>query len=165
MAGCPKGRWTSSRFLRLGCVVSLPSAQSRCPCPVEAHLPSFAGSHGLWPTPGEHTYARALSFSLIDSTSYGIRWPLDNLQILPYFAPYQGRSRRYRRRFEGDQTWANFLGRWGDNGSRKCWWWGVWKECGLVDGPRGPLRDSETWPPTVRPPSSETCSQPFRLSL
>lgn len=59
---------------------------------------------------------------------------------------------RRRRRFEGDRMWANWLGRWGDNGGRGCWWWGLFPECGLVDGPRGPLRDSETWPPMVRPP-------------
>lgn len=91
-----------------------------------------AGSHGFWATPGTFTYVDAVIFKLQDVTSDGgVQWDTrDDLVTINYPDTYTG-----------DLAWLNYKGAWGNVGSTSCWWHFIYKECELVDGPPGPLRD------------------------
>ncbi|CDZ98346.1 Vacuolar protein sorting-associated protein 62 [Phaffia rhodozyma] len=114
------------------------------------------GSHGLWPTEGEHVYASAFKyFKLVDSTSRGQRWDtLLDQRFLPYWEETSTPAHRRRKVYRGPDSWANFKGRWGDDGERTCWWWKIYPGCQMVDGPQGPIRDSMRDPPQCVLPSS-----------
>ncbi|XP_066291649.1 uncharacterized protein [Branchiostoma lanceolatum] len=90
-------------------------------------LYSAAGSHGLWSTPGTHTYKKILiNGKLQDETSAGTAW--DTWKNVP--------SIKYRPDggYTGPSSWLNFKGRWG-NKKDGCTVEKLSGECILNDGP------------------------------
>ncbi|KAI8516317.1 hypothetical protein Bbelb_048980 [Branchiostoma belcheri] len=65
------------------------------------------GSHGLWSTPGTHTYKKILiNEKLQDETSAGTAWDTWNNVLITMYRPDGG--------YTGSWTWLNFKGRWGN---------------------------------------------------
>lgn len=96
---------------------------------------SAAGSHGLWPTPGLHVYAQLANlFKLVDETDTdGPLWDTKG-HVVPI--QYWGDpERRWRKRHhEGNMSWLNFVGLWGNQGERDCWWRPALRYCQESDG-------------------------------
>lgn len=63
-------------------------------------------------------------------TSYGQRWDtLPNQRFLPYWDERSPPTDRRRKTYTGKDSWANFRGRWGDDGEKDCWWWKLYPGC------------------------------------
>jgi hypothetical protein len=63
---------------------------------------SAKGSHGIWPTPGDHTYLYAAGDALVDHTSQGAPWETWNAIALASDPKYD----TLLQHFEGD--WGNY---------------------------------------------------------
>ncbi|CAG7853035.1 SubName: Full=Uncharacterized protein {ECO:0000313/EMBL:CCA75388.1} [Serendipita indica DSM 11827] len=90
------------------------------------------GSHGMWSSAGTFTYIDAVVLKLQDSTSdNGVYWDTQNNLV----------TINYPDTYSDSLAWLNYKGSWGNKGSTNCWWYFIYKQCELVSGPNGPLRD------------------------
>lgn len=97
-----------------------------------------AGSHGVWPNPGDHVYADVGSsslprtehtglivqildvFKLVDVTDdYGPIWDTKG-RVVPL--QYRDPDQRLPLEHSGEESWLNYPGHWGNRGVDKCWW-------------------------------------------
>ncbi|WVR07477.1 hypothetical protein IAU60_004519 [Kwoniella sp. DSM 27419] len=99
-----------------------------------------AGSHGIWPTPGDHIYAHVgRFFSLVDITDdEGPLWDTKGHVIPAVY--WDGPDTRRKTWHRDDLGWMNFRGFWGNRGDTDCWWHRAVPYCQLVDAPYGPNR-------------------------
>ncbi|KAH8834713.1 hypothetical protein DL96DRAFT_1571487 [Flagelloscypha sp. PMI_526] len=120
------------------------------------------GSHGIWEVVGAHNYVhgRVLgqNINLDDITDDGgIHWDTrDSIVALQYPGTYGG-----------NLSWLNFKGKWGNEGFTNCWWFVIYPNCKLSDGPFGPYRDDMAGGLSQvigKPSLSETSSFTFYLS-
>lgn len=89
------------------------------------------GSHGAWATPGTFTYVNAVVFKLQDETSDGgVYWNTQDALVM-----YE-----YPDTYTGEDSWLNFLGNWGNEGTNDCWWYAFHPQCDITSG----------WPGLVR---------------
>lgn len=123
-----------------------------------------AGSHGIWPSPGDHVYANVLNFKLVDVTDdLGPIW--DSRTMLMPFKYWSGPQRRERMQHNGSASWLNFRGWWGNKGEHDCWWHRMVPICQLVDAPPGPNRFFGGPPAcTIAPLAWEQSTYSFYLS-
>ncbi|WWD19011.1 hypothetical protein CI109_103468 [Kwoniella shandongensis] len=101
---------------------------------------SAAGSHGIWNEPGDHIYADlAKVFRLVDVTDDdGALWDTKDLVVpVRYWDDSEHRRRLWH---DGENSWLNFRGRYGNRGENDCWWHKLVGICQLVDAPPGPNR-------------------------
>ncbi|KAL7423849.1 Vacuolar protein sorting-associated protein 62 [Cryptotrichosporon argae] len=123
-----------------------------------------AGSHGMWPTPGDHIYAHLLDlFRLVDVTDDdGAVWDTAGRVVpLQYWDNPADRRRMWH---GGEDGWVNFRGHWGNRGKNDCWWHRIVGICQLVDGPPGPNRQFGGPPDcTIAPLAWETSTFAFYL--
>ncbi|KAK8854841.1 hypothetical protein IAR55_003580 [Kwoniella newhampshirensis] len=101
---------------------------------------SAAGSHGIWNEPGDHIYAElAKVFKLVDVTDDdGAIWDTKDLVVpVRYWDDSDHRRRIWH---NGENSWLNFRGRFGNRGENDCWWHKLVGICQLVDAPPGPNR-------------------------
>jgi len=114
------------------------------------------GSHGMWSSAGTFTYINAVIFQLQDVTSDGgVYWDTQNsLTTINYPDTYTD-----------SLAWLNFQGDWGNIGSTSCWWYSIYNQCELTDGPNGPLRSDVEGATTIEMviPGSEANSTPTIL--
>jgi len=100
---------------------------------------SANGSHGLWATPGKHTFS---SFpKLVDFTEPGTAWNTwENLVIIPWNdTPFP---------YVGQLGWLNFRGQWG-NTKKGCDLEPISGECRLNNGPFYPEGPDDMAPPRI----------------
>lgn len=90
---------------------------------------SAAGSHGLWPSPGDHVFANVLDvFRLVDITDDdGAVWDTQG-HVVPV-RYWNGPERRTRLWHTEDRAWLNFRGMWGNKGEDTCWWFKLVGNC------------------------------------
>ncbi|ORX38556.1 hypothetical protein BD324DRAFT_621352 [Kockovaella imperatae] len=124
-----------------------------------------AGSHGIWPTPGNHELAPLLNYiKLVDiCDDAGPIWDTKG-SVIP-FQYWNSHENRTKVNHEGKGHWMNFRGRYGNTGENNCWWYKLVGNCQLVDAPPGPNR----WfgsPPicTIAPAVSGNSRYAFYLS-
>jgi len=113
---------------------------------------SANGSHGLWATPGKHTFS---SFPrLADFTDAGIAWNTwENLVIIPWNdTPFP---------YVGELGWLNFRGRWG-NTKNGCDLEPISGECRMNNGPFYPEGPDDMPPPRIT--RTRYLSQPASVS-
>uniref|UniRef100_A0A7S4W2V0 LNR domain-containing protein n=1 Tax=Ditylum brightwellii TaxID=49249 RepID=A0A7S4W2V0_9STRA len=99
---------------------------------------SAKGSHGLYAFTGSYKYGKAWTTDLVDHMNKGIVWETKNNVK---FTPYHNIGE-----FEGEWSFMNFAGRWG-NPKDSCYdipWAGEF--CLLEPGPTGPMKKSATNP-------------------
>ncbi|ODN78952.1 hypothetical protein L202_04467 [Cryptococcus amylolentus CBS 6039] len=124
------------------------------------------GSHGIWPDPGEHVYAEIGNLlKIIDSTDdLGPIWDTES-HVLPV-QYWTNSSDRQRLQHEGEDSWRNFKGYWGNKGDTDCWWHGIVGICQVVDAPPGPNRYFGSPPECLLAPisSAPTSTISFYLS-
>ncbi|OCF37868.1 hypothetical protein I316_00092 [Kwoniella heveanensis BCC8398] len=95
-----------------------------------------AGSHGIWPDPGDHV---GKVFKLVDITDDdGPIWDTKGHVVPAVY--WDGPISRRKRNHEGKLSWLNFRGFWGNRGETDCWWHRVVGYCQIVDAPWGPNR-------------------------
>ncbi|WVQ74817.1 hypothetical protein IAR50_004423 [Cryptococcus sp. DSM 104548] len=124
------------------------------------------GSHGIWPDPGEHVYAEIGNlFKIIDSADdLGPIWDTQSRVIPVQY--WSNSTDRLKLHHEGQDSWRNFKGCWGNKGDTDCWWHSIVGICQVVDAPPGPNRSFGSPPQCLLAPisSSSTSSLSFYLS-
>ncbi|EIW67305.1 hypothetical protein TREMEDRAFT_33600, partial [Tremella mesenterica DSM 1558] len=120
-----------------------------------------AGSHGIWPGPGEHLKNL---FKLVDSTDdEGAIWDTKG-HVVP-LRWWSGPETKEKIIHKHQLHWLNFRGYWGNKGERDCWWHNLIDICQLVDAPPGPNRRFNEPPACIIAPlSTESSSYFFYLS-
>jgi len=94
---------------------------------------SANGSHGTWALPGVHTYLRII-IHLDDYCDRGEAWKIwNNMELIDASYPDD--------HYDGDLSWINFQGRWGNIQKIHCELEPLVGECGLVEGVGGPGTD------------------------
>ncbi|WWC90751.1 uncharacterized protein L201_005688 [Kwoniella dendrophila CBS 6074] len=112
-----------------------------------------AGSHGI-----------GNLFKLIDLTDdEGPIWDTKN-HVVPAIY-WDGPENRRKIWHQGNQSWLNFRGKWGNIGENNCWWHRVVGYCQIVDAPSGPNRYFGLPPDCIIAPlTTGSSSYNFRFS-
>jgi hypothetical protein len=106
-------------------VFSLDHSFTPCPAPAPRHLPLPSLLPSRFPRFASCSSTDAPQvldvFKLIDVTDdNGPIWDTrDHVVGFPYWTP---NLRRYKMQHEGDSSWLNFRGLWGNRGEKDCWW-------------------------------------------
>ena len=90
---------------------------------------SAAGSHGLWPNPGDHVLAHVLDvFKIVDVTDDdGAVWDTQYHVVPSQF--WHGPHSRQKLWHQGHRSWLNHAGTWGNKGEYSCWWFKLVGNC------------------------------------
>jgi len=102
---------------------------------VDGHPEVFSanGSHGTWGSEGKHTYLHIV-IHLDDICERGQAWKIwENMELIDASKPDDF--------YDGDLSWINFQGRWGNIQQIHCELEPIVGECGLVGGVGGPGTD------------------------
>lgn len=131
---------------------------------------SALGSHGLWPTAGEHLYINAFNIiKLIDVTDdQGPVWDSRDELVPIQWSNTSAMRNPYKRRHDprGKLGWLNFSGRWGNKGVKSCWWSWISPDCQNADAPQGPNRDFRRPPQCIIAPlNNDPGTSIFKFTL
>lgn len=100
---------------------------------------SAAGSHGVWDSPGVHTFGGLLGgvVKLQDMTDdQGAIWDTQGRVVMAqWWQDPVAMDRRRRYESQGSRGWLNYRGFWGNKGDTRCWWDSLVDICAMVDGP------------------------------